>query len=44
MKRTYYCNPSLGLASNARGCKVVGQEDDLGITSHVPGNAKSVRA
>ncbi len=36
-------NPSLGLATKARGCKVAGQKKDLGITSHAPGSAKSVR-
>ncbi len=30
-------NPSLGLATKARGCKVVGQEGDPGVTSHAPG-------
>jgi hypothetical protein len=29
--------------TDARGCKVVGQEKDMGVTSHVPKNAKSVR-
>jgi hypothetical protein len=33
-------NPNLGLATEARGCKVAGQEKDLGVTSHVPGSAK----
>jgi hypothetical protein len=36
-------NPSLRFATKARGCKVVGQEGDPGVTSHAPGNAKSVR-
>jgi hypothetical protein len=36
-------NPSLGLTNKAKGCKVVGQKEDLGGTSHVPGSAKSVR-
>jgi hypothetical protein len=36
-------NPSLGLATKARGCKVAGQEGDSGVTSHAPGSAKSVR-
>jgi hypothetical protein len=31
-------NPSLGLATKARACKVVGQEGSLGVTSHAPGN------
>jgi hypothetical protein len=38
-----YYNPSLGLATKARGCKVAGQKKDPGITSHAPGSAKSVR-
>ncbi len=29
-----YRNPSLGLATNVRGCKVVGQEGDPKVTSH----------
>jgi hypothetical protein len=37
------CNPNLGLPTKARGCKVVGQEKDLRVTSHVPRIAKSVR-
>jgi hypothetical protein len=36
-------NPSLGLATNARGCKVAGQDINLGVTSHALGSAKSVR-
>jgi hypothetical protein len=36
-------NPSLGLATKARGYKVAGQEGDPGVTSHAPGSAKSVR-
>ncbi len=36
-------NLNLGLTTEARGCKVAGQEKDLGITSHAPGNAKNVR-
>jgi hypothetical protein len=36
-------NPSLGLMTKARGCKVVGQEKDPKVTSHALGNAKSVR-
>jgi len=32
-----YChNPSLGLATKARACKVTGQEGSSGVTSHVP--------
>jgi hypothetical protein len=37
------CNPSLGLATEAKGCKVVGQDKDPRVTSHALGNAKSVR-
>jgi hypothetical protein len=42
---TFYkcCNPSLGLTTKARGCKVAGQERDLGVISHAPESAKSVR-
>jgi hypothetical protein len=42
---TFYkcCNLSLGLTTKARGCKVAGQERDLGVTSHAPESAKSVR-
>jgi hypothetical protein len=36
-------NLGLGLATKARGCKVVSQEEDLGVTSHAPKSAKSVR-
>ncbi len=36
-------NPNLGLATKARGCKGVSQERDLGVTSHTPMSAKSVR-
>ncbi len=36
-------NPSLGLATKAKGWKVAGQEGDLGVTSHALGSAKSVR-
>ncbi len=35
--------PSLGLATKAKGCKVMGQEGDPGVTSHAPRRAKSVR-
>jgi hypothetical protein len=31
-------NPSLGLATKARGCKVAGQEEDMRVKSHAPGN------
>jgi hypothetical protein len=34
------CNPSLGLATKARACKVTGQEGIPGVTPHVP---RSVR-
>jgi hypothetical protein len=33
-------NPSLGLATKARACKVAGQEGSLGVTSCAPGSAK----
>ncbi len=36
-------NPSLGLATKARGCKGAGQEGHPGVTSHAPRSAKSVR-
>jgi hypothetical protein len=36
-------NPSFGLPTKARGCKVTGQEGNPGVTSHAPGSAKSVR-
>ncbi len=29
-------NPSLGLATKARGCKVAGQEGSLGVMLHAP--------
>jgi hypothetical protein len=34
------CNPSLGLTTKARACKVANQEESLGVTPHAP---KSVR-
>jgi hypothetical protein len=37
------CNPSLGFVTKARGCKVAGQEEDPGVTSHAPGSAKNVK-
>jgi hypothetical protein len=40
---TKCCNPSLGLATKARVCKVAGQEGSLGVTSCAPGMQKSVR-
>jgi len=40
MTKLFYCNPSLGLATKARACKVVGQEGSMGVTSHALGNAK----
>jgi hypothetical protein len=43
MKHRWCRNLNLGLATKARGCKVAGQEGDLGITSHALENAKSVR-
>ncbi len=36
-------NPSLGFMTKVRGCKVAGQEKDLGVISHAPESAKSVR-
>jgi hypothetical protein len=35
--------PILGLATEVRGYKVVGQEKDPGVTSHVLVSAKSAR-
>jgi hypothetical protein len=35
-KMKYYHNPSLGLATKARACKVAGQEGSPGVTSHAP--------
>ncbi len=39
----FCCNPNLGFTTKARGWKVAGQEENLGVTSHALGNAKSVR-
>jgi hypothetical protein len=36
-------NPSFGLVTKARGCKVTGQEKDSRVTSHAPMNVKNVR-
>ncbi len=36
-------NPSLGLATKVRDCKVVGQEGSLGVMPHAPGSQESVR-
>ncbi len=33
-------NPSLGLMTKARGCKVAGQEKDPRVTSYAPRSAK----
>ncbi len=33
-------NPSLGLATKARGCKVAGQEGRPGVMSHAPESAR----
>jgi hypothetical protein len=33
-------NPSLGLTTKVRACKVVGQEGSSGIITHVPGSAR----
>jgi hypothetical protein len=35
-----YCNPSLGLVTKARGCKVAGQERSSGVMLHAPRSAK----
>ncbi len=35
-----YRNPSFGLATKARGCKVAGQEGSLGVMPHVPDSAR----
>jgi hypothetical protein len=46
MKYICYCtyrNLGLGLATKARGWKGVGQEGDLGVTSHAPRSVKSVK-
>ncbi len=41
MRRNIKCrNPSLGLVTKARGCKVVGQEGSLGVMPHVPRNVR----
>ncbi len=34
------CNPSLGLVTKAKPCKVVDQQGSPRVTSHVPRNAK----
>ncbi len=39
----YYRNLTFGLATNARACKVVGQEGGPGVTSHALESAKNVR-
>jgi hypothetical protein len=37
----YWCrNLSLGIVTKARACKNAGQEGNLGVTFHAPGNAK----
>ncbi len=36
----HYCNPSLGLTTKARGCKVAGQEGSMGVMPHAPGSAR----
>jgi hypothetical protein len=33
-------NPSLGLATKARACKVAGQEGSLRVTPHAPGSVR----
>ncbi len=39
---TFCHNPSLGLVTKTRGCKVASQVGNPRITSHVPGSAKNV--
>jgi hypothetical protein len=36
-------NLSFGLVTKARACKVTDQKGGPGVTSHAPGNAKSVK-
>ncbi len=36
-------NLNLGLATEARACKDVGQEGSMGVTFHALGSAKSLR-
>jgi hypothetical protein len=36
-------NLSFGLVTKAKACKVMGQKGGSGITSLIPGNAKSAR-
>jgi hypothetical protein len=43
MQNIFYCNPNFRLMIEARGCKVMSQDKDPKVTSHAPGNAKSVR-
>jgi hypothetical protein len=40
----YYRDPNLGRTTKVKGCKDASQERDPGVTSHIPGSAKSVRA
>ncbi len=35
-----YCNPSLGLATKVRACKVASQETSPGVRSHAPGSVR----
>ncbi len=35
-----HCNPSLGLATKARGCKDAGQDRSPRVMSHAPGSAR----
>jgi hypothetical protein len=37
---TVCCNPSLGFATKARGCKVASQEGSPRVMSHAPGSAR----
>jgi hypothetical protein len=38
--RVFCRNPSLGLTTKARGCKVVSQKRSPGVMSHAPGSAR----
>jgi len=42
LSRQQWCcrNPSLGLATKERACKVASQEGSPGVTSHAPRSAK----
>jgi len=36
----HYCNPSLGLATKTKGCKVVGQDGSPRVMLHAPESAR----